>query len=199
MELADSVIHVLLESKATGAIFPLKREKIVRLCEETLRLLQDESPLVCVKPSVKIFGSLYGRFYDLMKIFEHFGSPDETEMESMSYLFLGNYVGKGFNSLETICLLFALKIKYPEQIFLLRGQQEDASINKVSGLAEECILKLADSVYDHSSAFKSINRVFEFLPLAGIVGDKFLCLNSGVSSLTSLEEIRSLHFPKRTH
>ena len=57
----------------------------------------------------------------------------EKEMEIVEYVFLGNYVDKGFNSLETICLLMALKIKYPDHIRLLRGKHEDASVNRICG------------------------------------------------------------------
>lgn len=63
-------------------------------------------------------------------------------METFEYIFLGNYVDKGFNSLETICLLMALKIKYPEHIHLLRGRHEDLAVNKVCGLGEECSVRL---------------------------------------------------------
>jgi protein phosphatase len=63
-------------------------------------------------------------------------------MESYEYVFLGNYVDKGFNSLETICLLMALKIKFPDHIRLLRGQHEDISINRFCGLGEECAVRL---------------------------------------------------------
>ena len=63
-------------------------------------------------------------------------------MESNEYVFLGNYVDKGFNSLETICLLMALKIKFPEHIILLRGKHEDATLNRICGLGQECSIRL---------------------------------------------------------
>jgi hypothetical protein len=89
--------------------------------------------LIGARSPTKIFGSIYGRFQDLLNIFENFGYPDEKEMEIVEYVFLGNYVDKGFNSLETICLLMALKIKYPDHIRLLRGKHEDASVNRICG------------------------------------------------------------------
>lgn len=64
-------------------------------------------------------------------------------MEAFEYIFLGNYVDKSFNSLETICLLMALKIKFPDHVHLLRGQHEDISVNKVGGLGEECSVRLS--------------------------------------------------------
>jgi protein phosphatase len=81
-------------------------------------------------------------------------------MESNEYVFLGNYVDKGFNSLETICLLMALKLKFPEHLTLLRGKHEDAAINRICGLGEECALRLGENITDAGSAFMQINAFF---------------------------------------
>ena len=118
IELAETVIQTLCahspqQKGSATSLFPFKRDKVIRLSQEASKLVLKESSLVGVRPPVKIFGSIYGRFFDLMRLFEHFGFPDEHEMESNEYVFLGNYVDKGFNSLETICLLMALKIKHP--------------------------------------------------------------------------------------
>ena len=109
---------------------------------------------------MKIFGSLYGRHSELLRIFENFDFPNEGEMETFEYIFLGNYVDKGFNSLETICLLMALKIKYPEHIHLLRGRHEDAAVNRVCGLGEECSVRLGENIADVQSVFQAINNMF---------------------------------------
>jgi protein phosphatase len=82
---------------------------------------------------------------------------------------LGNYVDFGFNSLEIICLLFALKIKYKDSICLLRGGHEDIKINRIYGLAEECAIRLQENVNDEDSVFCLINQVFDYLPLAGLI------------------------------
>ena len=78
-------------------------------------------------------GDIKGQYYDLLRLFENGGFPPEP-----NYLFLGNYVDHGRQSLETICLLLAYKIKYPENFFLLRGNHECASINRIYGFFEEC-------------------------------------------------------------
>ena len=89
-----------------------------------------------MRPGVKIFGSIHGQFADLLRFFKEYGIPDDDysfenkgDIEAIEYLFLGNYIDRGTNSLEVICLLLALKLKFPDHIHLLRGSHEDKKIN----------------------------------------------------------------------
>ena len=100
------------------------------------------------------------------------------------------------NSLETICVLMALKIKFPYQVHLLRGNHEDFSINLAFGFAEECEERLDDDLDDGDSVFQNLNRFFEWLPLAGIVENRILCLHGGIgSTLNSITDLEKIERP----
>ncbi len=80
--------------------------------------------LCCAAP-IKIFGDLHGQFGDLMRLFEEYGTPSTAgDITYIDYLFLGDYVDRGSHSLETICLLLALKIEHPRSVHLIRGNHE---------------------------------------------------------------------------
>jgi serine/threonine-protein phosphatase PP1 catalytic subunit len=90
-------------------------------------------------------GDIHGQYCDLLQLFGIVDAGDNTSSEydrgfppAYNYLFLGDYVDRGKNSLETICLLLAYKVLYPENFFLLRGNHEAASINRVYGFYDEC-------------------------------------------------------------
>lgn len=100
--------------------------------------------MIEVQSPVKIFGDIHGQYSDLMRFFDLFGSPLDTfsgndaDIVNNNFLFLGDYVDRGHHSLETVCMLFSLKIKYPKRVYLLRGNHEELKINTVYGFKIEC-------------------------------------------------------------
>lgn len=100
-----------------------------------------------MRPPTKIFGNLFGGYFDLMRFFDIWGMPaEEGDISGFDYLFLGNYVDRGNFSLETIFLLFVLKLKYPKQIYLLRGNHEDRNVNRFLGFGQECSIRLSEDI-----------------------------------------------------
>jgi len=118
----------------------------------------------------------------LLRLFEYGKYPPDS-----NYLFLGDYVDRGKQSLETICLLLAYKIKYPENFFLLRGNHECASINRIYGFYDECkphfnpkITILGKRRYS-IKLWKLFTDCFNCLPIAAIIDDKIFCMHGGLS------------------
>ena len=182
--------------------FVLAPKVISSLCDQVIQILKKEPTVVKFKPPAKIFGSIHGQHKDLLRFFERFGVPDKTPMfgqsdiEAVGYVFLGNYVDRGKYSLEVICTLFALKLRHPREIVLLRGAHEDKQINMNEGLATECELRLGENVRDKDSIFNKLNQVFEYLPLACVLGQKVLCVPSGIGkNLSSIDQILKLERP----
>lgn len=107
-----------------------------------------------LKPPTKVFGSLHGNYIDLMRFFDIWKDPsDNGDIAGFDYLFLGNYCDRGPNSLEVCLLLLSLKLKYPKQVFLLRGAHEDRTINRHLGLGQECANRFKEDINDPDSVF----------------------------------------------
>ena len=152
----------------------------------------DSSLLLIISLSVLY---LFNNFFSGSSLF---GRPSELkgDIESCDYLFLGNFTNRGAFSLETICLLLALKIKYNGHFHLLRGNQEDIEISKLYGLADECKEKLKEDINQPNSIFQQLCNLFEYLPLAAVINNQIFCAHSGISKNgLYLKEIQRLTFP----
>jgi hypothetical protein len=106
-----------------------------------MEVVAKQPNILKVSAPVKVFGDIHGQYIDLMNFFTKWGCPNEGpngDIMSNDYLFLGDFVDRGNLSLETICLLMALKVKYPDQIHLIRGNHEDILINSGFGFQGEC-------------------------------------------------------------
>ena len=201
-EIADFFLDQLLipESFTYDIKFQFDKHYLDKLFSEVEKLFQREPSLLRLKSPIKIFGNIHGQLGDLLKLFENFGTPLDSvfhgDIDGFSYLFLGDYIDKGNFSLETLILLFSLKIKHPDSIFLLRGHHEDIFMNRVFGLGEECAVKLEENIDDPTSFFQKINKIFEYLPLAAVIDNAILCVHGGIGkTLKKIEDIERLERP----
>nr|CAB3462655.1 unnamed protein product [Digitaria exilis] len=125
--------------------FFLDCNEIADLCDSAERIFSSEPSVLQLKAPIKIFGDLHGQFGDLMRLFDEYGAPSTAgDIAYIDYLFLGDYVDRGQHSLETITLLLALKVEYPQNVHLIRGNHEAADINALFGFRIECIERMGE-------------------------------------------------------
>lgn len=158
------------------------------LCEKVKDLLMEESNIQPVKSPVTVCGDIHGQFHDLLELFKIAGGfPSDSNM-STNYIFLGDYVDRGYFSLETFTLMMILKVKYPQHITLVRGNHESRQITQVYGFYEECLTK-----YGSTMVWKYCCQVFDFLTLSAIIDGRILCIHGGLSpEIRMLDQIRVL-------
>lgn len=183
----DAVIDKLLEVRGSkpGRQVQLTEQEIKALCIQSRDIFINQPILLELEAPIKIVGDVHGQYYDLLRLFEYGGFPPEA-----NYLFLGDYVDRGKQSLETICLLLAYKVKYPENFFLLRGNHECASINRIYGFYDECRRRY------NIKLWKTFTDCFNCLPVATIIDEKIFCMHGGLSpELSNMEQIRRIMRP----
>ncbi|RRT64561.1 hypothetical protein B296_00020402 [Ensete ventricosum] len=183
----DDIIRRLLEVKGGRTVknAQLTDADIRQLCGASKEIFVSQPNLLELEAPIKICGDIHGQYTDLLRLFEYGGYPPEA-----NYLFLGDYVDRGKQSIETICLLLAYKIKYPENFFLLRGNHECASINRIYGFYDECKRRY------NVRLWKVFTDCFNCLPVAALVDDKILCMHGGLSpELNNLDQIRNIARP----
>ncbi|KAG7283422.1 hypothetical protein CRUP_031475 [Coryphaenoides rupestris] len=161
----------------------LSENQVRTLCEKAKEILTKESNVQDVRCPVTVCGDVHGQFHDLMELFKIGGKSPDT-----NYLFMGDYVDRGYYSVETVSLLVALKVRYPERITILRGNHESRQITQVYGFYDECLRK-----YGNANVWKSFTDLFDYLPLTALVDSQIFCLHGGLSpSIDTLDHIRAL-------
>lgn len=175
--------------------FFLDSYEVGELCYAAEQIFMHEPTVLQLKAPVKVFGDLHGQFGDLMRLFDEYGFPSTAgDITYIDYLFLGDYVDRGQHSLETITLLLALKIEYPENVHLIRGNHEAADINALFGFRLECIERMGEN--DGIWAWTRFNQLFNYLPLAALIEKKIICMHGGIGrSINSVEQIEKLERP----
>ena len=172
LQVIDRILLKLLvaTNEAPGKDFPLDVKDMIVLCHTVREIFMNEETLLRIEAPMTICGDIHGQFPDLLRIFENEGDPSKTR-----YLFLGDYVDRGKNSIETICLLFALKVRFSNNIFLLRGNHECANLTQQYGFYDECKRRY------NVKLWKTFIDTFNCLPIAAVVSDRMFCVHGGLS------------------
>eukprot|EP01083_Nonionella_stella_P089532 249815_1 len=161
----------------------LTEAEVKSLCQKATEILMEESNVQEVVAPVTICGDIHGQFYDLMELFRVGGDVPDT-----NYLFMGDFVDRGFYSVETFLLMLALKVRYPDRITLIRGNHESRQITQVYGFYDECLRK-----YGSVNVWRYCTEIFDYLSLSAIIDNRIFCVHGGLSpSIQTLDQIRVL-------
>lgn len=186
----DDFLKRLMERKGQQPPVRIKlppKRVITSMCKQAGLIFMNQDPMLDLQAPIKIVGDVRGQFHDLLRLFEFGGSPPESK-----YLFLGNYVDDGNNSLEVICLLLLYKIKHPEELFMLRGSHECNLMKKK--FLPECKTRYR---YDkEQEVWEAFNSLFNTLPVCAIIDGKIFCVHGGLSpELKILDQIGRITRP----
>eukprot|EP00049_Salpingoeca_infusionum_P018382 m.356997 g.356997 ORF g.356997 m.356997 type:complete len:336 (-) comp17680_c0_seq1:561-1568(-) len=161
----------------------LPENELKLLCDKVSEILMEEGTVQTVSSPVTVCGDIHGQFYDLEELFVTGG-----QIPSTSYIFMGDFVDRGHYSLETFTRLLTLKVKYPQNIVLLRGNHETRQITQAYGFYDECELK-----YGNANAWKYCTAVFDLLSVAALIDNRILCVHGGLSpGVPTIDQIRTI-------
>lgn len=161
----------------------LEVKEIEDICSRAIEIFITEPNIQNIPAPAKVCGDIHGQFYDLLNIFRIHGTPKNSR-----FVFLGDYVDRGFHSLECILILLIYKIKHPENVVLLRGNHENFKICKFYGFYDEVLLK-----YKNANVWRIVCEVFSFLNIGCIISGRVFCVHGGISeNTTSIDSLQAV-------
>jgi serine/threonine-protein phosphatase 4 catalytic subunit len=161
----DKIFETLLQGELP------KEQEISSLCSKAKEIMASDENLVRIPSPATICGDIHGQFEDLLELFKVGG-----EIPDVNYVFLGDYVDRGFKSVETMLYLLALKVKYPERINLIRGNHECRGITQQYGFYDECIRK-----FGSLNVWRECTNTFDFMIVSAVIDDRIFCVHGGLS------------------
>ncbi|XP_009995531.1 PREDICTED: serine/threonine-protein phosphatase with EF-hands 1 [Chaetura pelagica] len=179
----DALLHAFRNEQLLHAHY------VLQLLYETRKVLKELPNITRLSTSyskdITVCGDLHGNLDDLLLIFYKNGLPSEQNR----YVFNGDFVDRGKNSMEILIILFAFLLIYPNDLHLNRGNHEDYVMNMRYGFTKEISRKYKD----HWKEIMFLLRdIFSWLPLATIIDSKVLILHGGISDTTDLDFLNAL-------
>eukprot|EP00871_Galdieria_phlegrea_P002642 jgi/Galph1/3379/GphlegSOOS_G2008.1 len=179
--MGNSDLNQWIERLKCGIL--LSEDEIKVLCAKVREILAEEGNVQVVYAPVVVVGDVHGQFYDLLELFKVGGDPPRT-----NYIFLGDFVDRGYNSVETLLLLLALKVRFPDRVTLIRGNHESRQVTQVYGFYEECVRK-----YGTATVWRLCTEIFDYMSLSAVVEKRVFCVHGGLSpGIQSLEDIQAI-------
>lgn len=162
----------------------ISEDALKMLCDKAKEIFLSEPNVIKIDYPVTVCGDLHGQFPDVKEVFKIGGKLPDT-----NYLFLGDFVDRGYYSIETVTLMVALKIRYPNRVHMLRGNHECRQTTQIYGFYDECVKK-----YGSTDPWQMLTDLFDCLPLAAVIDQKYFCVHGGLSpSLKMIDQISMLN------
>ncbi|OHS93122.1 Serine/threonine-protein phosphatase 4 catalytic subunit 2 [Tritrichomonas foetus] len=161
-------------------------EQVSGICRQVQKIFSSEPTILEVYSPVTVVGDIHGHILDLFRILNKCGMPPFRK-----YLFLGDIVDRGEFSIETLIVIFLLKIVYTDHIYIIRGNHEFDYLCQQCGFFTEVV-----KYYEEPTVYNSCINVFGHIPLAAKINNSFLCVHGGIGpSFTSLDKFYSIKKP----
>ncbi|CAI5446329.1 unnamed protein product [Caenorhabditis angaria] len=193
--------HLRAGCWAQEKILEYNLKELHELVNQVIEIFKQEPTLAYLSPPCTIVGDIHGQYRDLIRILNSRQGLNGKKVDANSailckarFMFLGDFVDRGIQSMECISLVFALKVLFPKHYILLRGNHETRTINFAYGFREELVTRMGQK--DGLEIWEHFNEAFSWMPIAGLVGGKILCMHGGISPwLNSLDDIRNIPRP----
>ena len=169
----DMILYQLHDAKnqRVGTFINLPDKSIRWIIKEAQEIFKKEPTLLEIEGPIRVTGDFHGQFYDMLRLFEISGGG----LPKNKFLLMGDFVDRGKQGIEVMCLLLAYKVKYPDKIFLLRGNHECSSITRMYGFYDECKRRYGLPLW------RDFCTMFNYLPISAIIDERILCMHGGLS------------------
>jgi serine/threonine-protein phosphatase PP1 catalytic subunit len=171
--------------------FNINADVLINLSKKVIQIFKEEKNLLELTVPINLFGDIHGQFLDMVRFLKMTGLPPNEKL-----LFLGDYVDRGPNSIEVVALLFAMKILYPDKVFILRGNHECPDVNKGYGFFDECVQRFSNKgdINPALKVFNAINDALCAIPIAALINKKVFCTHGGLSpNLKNISDINKIN------